>query len=36
MYIIVLANISTLFSYYAGFAIGLIKDINRTKSSALY
>ena len=36
VYATVLANIFTLFSYYAGFAIGLVKDINRTKSSALY
>ena len=28
VYIIVLANISTLFSYYTGFVTGLVKDIN--------
>jgi len=27
-----LANLSTLFGYYAGFAIGLVKDISRTRS----
>jgi hypothetical protein len=34
----VLANLSTLFGYYAGFAIGLVKDIDRTRSlsSSLY
>jgi len=31
-----LANLSTLFSYYARFTIGLVKDINRTKSSSLH
>jgi hypothetical protein len=35
---IALANLSTLFGYYAGFAIGLVKDIDRTRSlsSSLY
>jgi len=32
-YAVALANIPTLFSYYAGFATGLVKDINRTRSS---
>jgi len=32
-YVAVLANIPTLFGYYAGFTIGLVKDINRTRSS---
>jgi len=32
-YAAALANIPTLFGYYAGFAIGLVKDINRTRSS---
>jgi len=27
-YAVALANIPTLFGYYAGFAIGLVKDIN--------
>jgi hypothetical protein len=26
----------TLSGYYAGFATGLVKDINRTRSSSLY
>jgi hypothetical protein len=33
---IALANLSTLFDYYAGFAIGLVKDIDRTRSLSLY
>ena len=28
-----LANLSTLSSYYAGFTIGLVKDINQARSS---
>ena len=28
-----LANLSTIHSYYAGFAIGLVKDISQTRSS---
>src|SRR6266704_85806 len=32
----VLANLSTLSGYYAGFATGLVKDINQTRSSSLY
>ena len=36
MYIIALANIFTLFGYYAKFTIGLIKDVNQTKSLSLY
>ena len=32
----VLANLSTLSSYYAGFATGLVKDINQTRSSSLH
>ena len=32
----VLANLSTLSSYYARFAIGLVKDINQTRSLSLY
>ena len=35
-YIVVLANLPVLSSYYAGFAIGLIKDINQTRSLFLY
>lgn len=31
-----LANLYTLSGYYAGFAIGLVKDIDRTRSSSLY
>ena len=30
-----LANLSTLFSYYAGFATGLVKDISRTRFLSL-
>jgi len=30
-----LANLLTLFGYYAGFAIGLVKDISQTRSSSL-
>jgi hypothetical protein len=35
---IALANLSTLFGYYTGFTIGLVKDIDRTRSlsSSLY
>src|SRR6266567_8249929 len=33
---VVLANLSTLSGYYAGFAIGLVKDINQARSSSLY
>ena len=36
MYATVLINIFALFSYYAKFTIGLIKDINQTKSWSLY
>jgi hypothetical protein len=36
VYVIALANLSTLYSYYAGFAIGLVKDINRARSLSLY
>ena len=36
MYIIVLANLSTLNGYYASFTIGLVKDINRARSLSLY
>ena len=32
----VLANLSILSSYYAGFATGLVKDINQARSSSLY
>jgi len=32
----VLANLSTLSNYYAGFATGLVKDINQTRSLSLY
>ena len=32
----VLANLSTLSGYYAGFATGLVKDINQTRSSSLH
>jgi len=32
-YAAALANIPTLFGYYAGFTTGLVKDINRTRSS---
>ena len=31
-----LANLSTLSGYYAGFTIGLVKDINQTRSLSLY
>ena len=33
VYAAALANIPTLFGYYAGFATGLVKDINQTRSS---
>ena len=36
VYAAVLANLPILSGYYAGFAIGLIKDINWTKSLSLY
>ena len=36
VYVVVLANLPILFSYYAGFTTGLIKDINQTRSSSLY
>jgi hypothetical protein len=38
VYAVALANLSTLFGYYAGFAIGLVKDISQTRSlsSSLY
>ena len=32
----ILANLPTLSGYYAGFATGLVKNINRTRSSSLY
>jgi hypothetical protein len=35
-YAAALANLSTLSSYYAGFATGLVKDINQTRSSSLH
>ena len=34
-YTIALANLSILYSYYAGFAIGLVKDIGQTRSISL-
>ena len=36
MYIAVLANLPILSSYYTRFVIGLIKDINQTRSLSLY
>ena len=36
MYAAVLANLPILSSYYAGFIIGLVKDINWTRSLSLY
>ena len=36
MHAVVLANLPILSGYYAGFAIGLVKVINWTKSSSLY
>ena len=36
VYAAALANLSTLFSYYTGFATGLVKDINKTKSLSLH
>ena len=36
MYVTALANLSTLNGYYASFAIGLVKDINRARSLSLY
>ena len=36
VYAIALANLPILSSYYAGFTIGLVKDINWTKSLSLY
>ena len=36
VYTVVLANLPILSSYYAGFVIGLVKDINWTKSLSLY
>ena len=36
VYAVVLANFPTLSSYYAGFATGLIKDINQARSLSLY
>ena len=33
---VVLANLPTLSSYYAGFITGLVKDINQTRSLSLY
>ena len=35
-YAIALANLSILFGYYTGFAIGLVKDIDQTRSLSLY
>ena len=32
----VLANLPILSGYYAGFATGLVKDINQTRSSSLH
>ena len=34
-YATALANLSTLFSYYASFTTGLVKDISRTRSLSL-
>jgi len=31
-----LANLLILFGYYIGFATGLVKDINQTRSLSLY
>ena len=36
MYAIALVNLSTLYSYYAGFTIGLVKDISQARSLSLY
>ena len=36
MHTVILANLPILSSYYAGFATGLVKDINWTGSSSLY
>ena len=36
MHVTVLANLSTLSSYYARFVTGLVKDINQTRSLSLY
>ena len=36
MHAAVLANLPTLSGYYAGFATGLVKDINQTRSSSLH
>ena len=33
---VVLVNLPTLSSYYAGFATGLVKDINQARSLSLY
>jgi hypothetical protein len=35
-YTAALTNLSTLSGYYAGFATGLVKDINQTRSLSLY
>ena len=36
MHTVILANLPILSSYYAGFATGLVKDINWTESSSLH
>ena len=36
MYITALANLPILSGYYAGFATGLVKDVNWTRSLSLY
>ena len=36
VYTAVLANLPILSGYYAGFIIGLVKDINWTRSLSLY
>ena len=36
MYAAVLVNLSILSGYYAGFAIGLVKDINQARSLSLH
>jgi hypothetical protein len=36
VYAAVLANLPILSSYYTGFATGLVKDINQTRSLSLY
>jgi hypothetical protein len=38
VHVTALTNISTLYSYYAGFTTGLVKDISQTRSlsSSLY